>query len=66
MWPPWPWLLALGVGENSGAVMGHPPRDAEEPIITRRTWAFPLFEEAQIDTLAEAIRARVSPCPAGA
>lgn len=30
--------LALGVGEDSRAVMDRPPRDAEEPIITRFHW----------------------------
>lgn len=30
--------LALGVGEDSRAVMERPPREAEEPIITRYHW----------------------------
>lgn len=30
--------LALGVGEGEEAVMGRPPRDPEEPVLTRRHW----------------------------
>ena len=30
--------LALGVGEGEAAIMKHPPRDPEEPILTRRHW----------------------------
>ena len=30
--------LALGVGEGDAAVMKRPPRDPEEPILTRRHW----------------------------
>ncbi len=31
--------LALGVGEGDPGVMKRPPRDPEEPILTRRHWA---------------------------
>jgi Ca2+-transporting ATPase len=30
--------LALGVGEGDPGVMNRPPRDTEEPILTRRHW----------------------------
>jgi Ca2+-transporting ATPase len=30
--------LALGVGVGTGAVMQHPPRDPDEPVMTRRHW----------------------------
>ncbi|MBD3349443.1 MAG: HAD-IC family P-type ATPase [Candidatus Eisenbacteria bacterium] len=30
--------LALGVGEGDPAVMSHPPRDPDEPILTRGHW----------------------------
>ncbi len=31
--------LALGVGEGEEAIMERPPRDPQEPILTRRHWA---------------------------
>ncbi len=30
--------LALGLGEGDGTTMRHPPRDPEEPLLTRRHW----------------------------
>jgi len=34
------------------------------PIAERRDWPFPLYPHAMIDELAEAVKARVDPCPA--
>lgn len=31
--------LALGVGEGDPAIMNHPPRDPEEPVLARRHWS---------------------------
>ncbi|UCD76313.1 MAG: hypothetical protein JSV91_05195 [Phycisphaerales bacterium] len=34
------------------------------PIANRRDWPFPLYPDAVIDELAEAVNAKVNPCPA--